>query len=106
MSNFNIRKLLFLSLIVSWIGAAGTIASLTISGRLKAFLRLISNRDILTPMLLVIMSAGGVAVFALMFVNGSIHEDVLWIKTLELLTPLFVGVYAIWCLVLELRKFK
>ena len=73
-------------------------------GRFWLIARQMLKPVLLTPALLVIMSAGGAAVFGLMFVRGYIYEDVLWIKTLELIVPLATMGYAIWRLVVATRQ--
>ncbi|MFH1140911.1 MAG: hypothetical protein V1724_04410 [Chloroflexota bacterium] len=103
MSKFDIRKFLVPLL---GIVAVGNVVLFVAMG-IKGFLwRILHDRRIVTPALLFAISGGGIGVFALLFIQQEIHEDVLWVRTIELVIPLLTAAYAVWSLCLEIRRVK
>ena len=96
----DIRKILLPVLGLVAVGNGAVFAILAVTGFLW---RILKDRRIVAPALLFAISGGGIGVFGLMFGQREIHEDVLWIRTVELVLPILTASYAVWCIVTELR---
>ena len=96
---------MLMPMLIGVLVADGVLAAFAAArGKHWPIVRQIVKPAILTPGLLLVISAGGAAVFGLMFVRGHIYEDVLWVRTLELIVPLATMGYAIWRLVVATRQ--
>lgn len=100
----SIRRLLVGVLVLTALANGVLVVIMAIRGILGRIVRMLAQRSLLTPLLLAVVSVGGMAVFGYLFVHREIHEDVLWIRTVELIVPLMTASYALWCIVTEVKK--